>query len=139
MLVSKEFSTPALLLKLTKPANPADQWIEDGLYSLLTSSSSRRPGSLLLNRRRVTSFASPHLGPTGLHQHHSLRKRMEACMTFGRAALRLLLHFIKGLAVGSGAYAMDYFLVNEYHRRLLQAISAFICGNSDAEDIKLLP
>lgn len=59
-------------------------------------------------------------------------------MTLSRCVVRLLVHFVKGMAFGSGMYAMDYLLVNGHFIRLCEKIASVFNAGED-EDIRLIP
>lgn len=142
MLTSKELNTTDLILKMTKPADPADQWIEDGLLGLIRASRSPfHPAS----RRRLSSALhqvtplSPLYCPPTPTMMQTVRERMEASFSISRCIVRFMIHFIKGMAVGTGMYATDYFLVNGQFERLFDMARQFFSGDDSANDIRLIP
>lgn len=64
---------------------------------------------------------------------------MEASFSVSRCIVRFLIHFIKGMAVGSGMYAMDYFLVNGQFEQLFDLARQFFAGDDSADNIRLAP
>lgn len=112
------------LLKMTKPTDPADKFIEEGLLSL------------------ISSVRPPRLGPLAAFSCNESVQSLEsvqASITAGKCFVRFLIHFIKGCAAGTGMYVADYMLVNGHFGKLVDAISDFINGNNSSGDIQLLP
>lgn len=137
MLTSKEFHTTDLILKLTKPADPADQWIEDGLLVLIRTG--RQPSHPTSRRRLSSLHPTTTLCPPTPTMMQGVRERMEASFSVSRCIVRFLIHFIKGMAVGSGMYAMDYFLVNGQFEKLFDLARQFFSGDDSADNIRLAP
>ena len=154
LLLSKspaDLSTTGLLLRLAKPADPADQYIEDGLLHYLRALQQRRMVPAAVDQPSelsdsTSSFDVPHAEP-----EHSVRAvgrpasarrpaTSEPAVSVARCVIRFLMHLLKGAAVGSGMYTMDYLLVNGQVQRLLAAAAEFLgLANSSPHDIVLVP
>ena len=109
--------TQGLLLRMSQPADAADQFLEEGFLSLLQQCK--------IIRRIPPNFieSTSYGGKVGV-----LMERFEAHFTLTRCLVRFFIHFIKGLAVGTGVYVTDHLLVNGQFSLLLETISRFILG-----------
>lgn len=101
-----------MLLKMSKPADPADQYMEN----------------IILQTFKLQSSFNAILSKP-------IQDRVAATMTASRCIVRFLIHFVKGISVGAGMYATDYLLVNGHFRRMLDALVLFFTGAPQSNDL----